>query len=120
MNMTVGDIFDKWSILRMKVRLLGEDSDEYARFSQEVTSLFKIEFLPDVADLIEANSKIWVLESDIRNGKDMPLEEVGRRALQIRDINGTRIVAKNTISAIFGDYQDTKVNHASERSNLEN
>lgn len=120
MNMTVGDIFDKWSILRMKVRLLGEDSDEYARYSQEVTKLFKIEFLPDVADLIEANSKIWILESDIRNGKNMHLKEVGQRALQIRDINQMRIEAKNTINAIFGDYQEIKINHASERSNLEN
>jgi hypothetical protein len=118
MKMTVGDIFDKWSILRMKFKLSDDVSVEYDDIRREVAvkekDFYKIQEY--VFDLIEANSKIWILESDIRNGKDMPLEEVGRRALQIRDINKMRIEAKNKINEIFGDYQEIKVNHASERT----
>ncbi len=116
MNMTVGDIFDKWSILGMKVRELSQDLEEYEKYNKEAQELFNVSFIIQVADLVRANQKIWTLESDIRNGKDMPLEEVGRRALQIRDINRMRIEAKNKINEIFGDYQEIKVNHASERT----
>jgi len=114
--MTVGDLFDKWSILRMKSRLIGEGLDEHFAVLNEIQQFDFSKINLYVFDLIEANSKIWILESDIRNGKDMPLEEVGRRALQIRDINRMRIEAKNKINEIFGDYQEIKINHASERT----
>ena len=75
-----------------------------------------------IADLIDrlciANIKISILESDIRKGKEdeLGLEEVGRRALQIRDINGERVALKNTLKDIFKDgYQDIKVKHRSSK-----
>lgn len=74
-----------------------------------------------VADLIDrlciANIKISILESDIRQGKEdeLGLEEVGRRALEIRDINRERVALKNTLKEIFGDgFKDIKVKHGSE------
>jgi len=108
MKMTVGDIFDKWSILRMKARVLDNIGDEYIEIKKEIER-YDTGIFDSMADLIEANSKIWILEADIRNGKDMPLEEVGKRALQIRDINKMRIEAKNKINKIFGDYQERKI-----------
>jgi hypothetical protein len=117
----------------MKARLLGEMTEEFKKYDDWVVVELRNSICAEaegdskscihiswIADIIEANTRIWILESDIRNGKDMPLEEVGRRALQIRDINRMRIEAKNKINEIFGDYQEIKVNHASERSNLEN
>jgi len=75
-----------------------------------------------IADLIDrlciANIKISILESDIRKGKEdeLGLEEVGRRALQIRDINGERVALKNTLKDIFKDgFTDIKVKHRSSR-----
>lgn len=111
MKMTVGDVADKWTILRMKVRLSEESREEFEAYEAEFD---RFKYPPDIlADLIEANSKIWVLESEIRNGRDLPLEEVGRRALMIRDFNKLRIEAKNRINEIFGEYKEYKVNHAS-------
>lgn len=108
MKMTVGDMFDKWSILRMKVRLLDSICDEYIEIKKEIKQ-YDTGYFDSLADLIEANSKIWILEADIRNGKDMPLEEVGKRALQIRDINKMRVDAKNKINKIFGEYLEIKI-----------
>jgi hypothetical protein len=73
-----------------------------------------------IADLIDrlciCNIKISILESDIRKGKEaeLGLEEVGRRALEIRDINRERVALKNELKRIFGDgFKDIKVNHRS-------
>jgi hypothetical protein len=113
MKVSIGDIFDKWSILRMKVKLSEDVREEYEEYVKELAG---IPLNDSVFDLIEINSKMWILEADIRNGKEMPLEEVGKRALQIRDLNKIRIEAKNKINEIFGDYQEIKINHASERT----
>jgi len=74
-----------------------------------------------IADLIDrlciANIKISILEADIRQGKEneLGLEEVGRRALQIRNINRERVALKNNLKEIFQDgFQDIKVKHGSE------
>lgn len=74
-----------------------------------------------IADLFDrlciANIKISILESDIRKGKEaeLGLEEVGRRALEIRDINKERVALKNALKDIFQDgFKDIKVKHRSE------
>ncbi len=74
-----------------------------------------------IADLIDrlciANIKISILEADIRQGKEVELglEEVGRRALKIRDINRERVALKNALKDIFNDgFKDFKVKHGSE------
>jgi len=111
LKVSIGDIADKWTILRMKVRLSEESRFEFNDYNAEFNkNPVPLDLL---ADLIEANAKIWALESDIRNGRELPLEEVGRRALMIRDINKQRIEAKNKINELFGDYKEHKVNHAS-------
>jgi hypothetical protein len=43
----------------------------------------------------------------------MPLEEVGKRALEIRDHNKLRIAAKREIDIFYGHAPDVKVEHAS-------
>jgi hypothetical protein len=56
------------------------------------------------------------MEADIRQGKDnlLNLEEVGRRALGIRNINKFRIRIKNEIvEKTNKGFKDIKVNHGS-------
>lgn len=65
------------------------------------------------------NNKIWHLEAEIRNGKEgkLGLEEIGRRALQIRNLNKERIAIKNEINRRFDKdnyFEETKINHISE------
>lgn len=63
------------------------------------------------------NLKIARLEADIRDGKEgvLGLEEVGRRALAIRDLNGTRHACIAALNAILDPTapRDIKVDHAS-------
>lgn len=76
-----------------------------------------------LAELVERlfiiDHRIWELEADIREGKEnsLGLEEVGRRALKIRDLNKQRIGVKNEINKRFDPenfYEEYKVKHSSE------
>jgi hypothetical protein len=70
-----------------------------------------------IEKLIEINGKIWDLESDIRKGKEkeLGLEEVGRRAIEIRGFNKIRVGYKNEMVNLYGEgFEDIKMNHASE------
>lgn len=67
--------------------------------------------------LHEVNGRIWDLEADIRAGLDqkLGLEEIGRRAIKIREMNKERIAIKNEISSLAGcGFQEVKKNHISE------
>ena len=68
-------------------------------------------------DLYIVNGKIWDLETDIRLGKEnkLGLEEVGRRALKIRDLNKERVELKNKIVRVVGfGFMEKKIRHTSE------
>ena len=73
--------------------------------------------LGDLVDrLTIVNNRIWHKESAIRSGKEqeLGLEEVGRRALEIRDLNAERIALKNALNELSGEgFKDVKVDHVS-------
>jgi hypothetical protein len=56
------------------------------------------------------------MESDIRKGLDdnLGLEEIGRRAIKIRETNKIRVSIKNEISRkTKSGFEDVKINHIS-------
>ena len=114
-EMSPGEVADRYTILRMKVVKAPGLMTEFAKYSNEVIILNeKHNIWPMLLVLMEMNAKIWMLEADIRNGKEMPLEEVGRRALAIRDFNKHRVQAKAYIDSLIGFTPDVKVDHASQ------
>lgn len=65
-------------------------------------------------ELYSINGQIWDLEADIRQGKNIALDEVGRRAISIREHNKIRVGIKNKIIKIIKKgYPDIKINHGS-------
>lgn len=117
--MTPGEMFDRFTILLRKNHF---DSNTYNKQVQEYKKLMKdwglpIELIESLCLLQMINTDIWNLESDIRKGKEGKLgnEEVGRRALAIRDINNKRIEMVNKLNILFGvDQQEKKYEHASQ------
>lgn len=122
MEMPLAEVLDRLSILKLKVERINEphlkkelESFNYAieEFKNRGT-IIKDEWLNE---LYKINSKIWSLEADIRKGKEneIGLEEVGRRAILIRNLNRERVALKNKIIEETGiEFKDVKVNHASE------
>jgi len=128
MEMPLSEILDRHSILRLKLeRLSPQQKDaeplinkEFAAYEaalqqfRERGVLIKSEWLDS---LYYINGSVWHLEADIRQGKEaqLGLEEVGRRAILIRDWNKKRIAVKNLIAQETGlGFKEIKINHASE------
>ena len=120
MKMPIGEILDRYSIaILKKERASAENQQEIEDLTQEIESYKETheEFINEKVDkLIEINGMIWDLESDIRKGREgeLGLEEVGRRAIKIREFNKIRVGYKNDVVEVFGEgYKDIKMNHAS-------
>ncbi len=122
MEMPLAEVLDRLSILKLKIERINEEhlkkeQDAFNNAIQEFKNKgikLKEEWLEE---LYKINSKIWYLEADIRKGKenDLGLEEVGRRAIEIRNLNRERVAMKNKIIEETGiGFKDVKINHASE------
>lgn len=118
MQYPIADLIDRYTIELLKnQRANAENQLQLKILKIEIDSLPNQEEIQlYLSALYTFNGSIWDLESDIRKGKEgiLGLEEVGRRALAIRDLNGHRILAKNKIAQLVGEYGEKKYNHASE------
>lgn len=114
----IGELVDKLSILSRKI-YFGEEVaiSEHRHVEQLITRAgLPGKLLTNVIRLSMMNSEIWNLEHEMRKVAEGPgqfsLEEVGRRAIKIRDLNRKRIEYKNEINALLGiTFRETKVNH---------
>jgi hypothetical protein len=119
MKMPISEILDRYSIaILKKERANADNQKEINDLDGEIQSYREINDIIDsyIEKLILINGKIWDLESDIRKGKEgeLGLEEVGRRAIKIREFNKVRVSYKNEVVELFGEgYKDIKMNHCS-------
>lgn len=127
--MPLSEIIDRYSILTLKkerlvhqltpndkkvidnqLEIMDFEIDSYFGVKKQVINSFK-------NILKEINGSIWTLESDIREGKEgkLGIEEVGQRALKIRDLNKIRVFVKNEILKLFNEkeFVEFKGDHAS-------
>ena len=114
--MPISEIADRYSIALLKSeRIENVDlSDELMTYKKELNKYKDIS--PFIDRLYKINGEIWDLESDIRKGKEklMGLEEVGRRAILIREKNKIRVGIKNEMVEKYEEgFKDIKMNHAS-------
>ena len=128
----VGDMIDKISILYRKTQRDPKGSrEEFEALINELKTPTTIlprmpqtqtnaALINAIIALCDANYSIWELESDIRTlgpeaTNKLGLEEIGRRALKIRDYNKKRIEAKNIINDLTKTgFVDKKVDHRSQ------
>lgn len=118
MQFSIGEILDRLSICQLKAQRTDLDC------SKELDLLWEALSIVDVGNsssqylgfLKIVNGAIWDLESDLRRGKEgeLGLEEVGRRAIKIRDLNSIRVFLKNEVNQKFNSgFQEIKKDHAS-------
>ena len=118
--MTIGEFLDRLSIQIHKVQKIGPECyPEFVKLTEELlleTPADKFEeVIKGIRELYKINGEIWSLESDLRQGKEgkLGLKEVGKRAIQIRDLNNKRIAEQNRLIEIFGGFKNIKKDHAS-------
>lgn len=132
MLMPLADILDRCSICFLKKNLGKVNVDEELIALEQAAVKYSSDVFTIASDGTEVpsmnyrirdwilrltmyNALIWSLESDIRSGKEglLGLEEIGRRALKIRDYNAHRVEIKKEIAAAVGEYVEIKTDHAS-------
>jgi hypothetical protein len=67
------------------------------------------------------HNQIWNLEWQLKSGVEhlLPLDEIGRRAIAIRDWNNRRITYKNSIAELFSlKMREIKTDHLSDPEQL--
>lgn len=121
--MPICELCDRLTIAQLKMSRLpdGEINKEELQAQINYYSLgidpFNEELRRLIFELQSINGKMWDAEYDIRKGldADLGLEEIGRRALAIRNLNRERIAVKNKITDLVGqpEFKDCKMNHAS-------
>ena len=111
MKMPLSEIIDRYTITLLKSERTDEDvSEELTAYKKEIPDGDSVNTFID--RMYEINGKIWDTEGDIRRGIDMPLEEVGRLALIVRDINQVRNGIKGEIVDEFAEgFKEIKVNY---------
>ncbi|MDO8521805.1 MAG: hypothetical protein Q7S08_00770 [bacterium] len=126
LKLPLHETVDRLSITELKLERL-KGNKNYASFEREYAFYSKVvdAFRRDgidvkqewIADMKTANGRVWDRESAIRQGKEgeFGLEEMGRRTLELRDIQmQERIPAKNKVAfAINAPFYEvkTEANH---------
>ena len=127
MKMPIGEIFDRYTIVKLKNERLENGTeivDQLELYENEIKKLIgKLSKRKQVVarqlllELTRINSIIWDLEKDLRDGfeNQLRLEEIGRTAIKIRNYNGFRVRAKNDLYDLFDQpiFREIKINHIS-------
>ncbi len=117
MKMPLSEILDRYTITKLKSERTNEDVfDELRTYKTEIDNPDYIERSSQIVSFIDRlygiNGQLWDTEKNIRNGVDMPLDEVGRLALKVRDLNCKRNEIKAEIVEAFAEgFKEIKINY---------
>lgn len=123
------ELIDRLCIARVKFERTGggnqDELDWYeARYQELIADLLPNQLTQlqnDIAEITKIHNKIWDLEWQLKSGVEhlLELDEIGRRAIAIRDWNNRRITYKNSIAALFGlKLREIKTDHLSDPEQL--
>lgn len=100
------ELVDRYSIAKLKYQKLQNNQDEVKFYEEQINKFNLDDIQEDLNQLIEVHRRIWDMEDDFKKcvvEKKYPLDEIGRRAILIRDINIERYALKNKIAEKLND-----------------
>lgn len=127
MDVKPGDLVDKWTILRMKLRMQPGNAKilglciAHGTVAEQVLEIGD----PNLLDLVEINAKIWMLESMIAKIRAMPMPDLrmaGEVAMEITQLNKLRqesIKRINEIGELNAEVKSPKEDLANGESKVE-
>lgn len=118
------ELIDRLCIARVKFeRTSGGNQDELdwyeAHYKELIANLSPAQLAQlqnDIAEITLIHNRIWDLEWQLKSGVEhlLDLDEIGRRAIAIRDWNHKRIAYKNSIAELFNlKMREIKTDHLS-------
>ena len=115
-SLTIGEFIDQLCIVSKKAlcSIPGAQAELDLMMDWCVDAGIDGDFILAIIRLAQTNLSIWDLEHSVRNAAEgsIPLSEVGRRAIMIRNSNKTRVYYKNSLDQ--GRRVEEKMKHISE------
>ena len=112
------ELLDRLAIARVKWRRTQANGDELQYYEEQAQQFNMDQACCDaMKELENIHDTIWNLEKELKSGREqeLPLEEIGRRAIAIRDHNNRRIKYKNLLAERVGcSIREIKKEHLSE------
>ena len=112
------ELVDRYTIARVKYeKTTGANQAELDFYQAQINQLDVYAIQAELFILEDIHRRIWALEDDFKKCKldGVDLAEIGRRALEIRDINNLRVTYKNSIAEKCNDaVKEIKQDHTSE------
>jgi hypothetical protein len=117
MMFPIVELVDRLLIAQIKFEKSLDNKAELDWYTNQCNELDLTKISKDLDELKNIHLEIWDLEADLKSFKEknQSLEEIGRRAIMIRDLNHQRILLKNRMAEILGcRVREIKHDHASE------
>jgi hypothetical protein len=108
------ELVDRYCIAKLKFEKLGNNHEELEFYTDQLKDLDLKIIKDDLDKLFNVHKAVWELEDDFKKyrvEKKFSLEEVGRRALHVRDIMEDRYRLKNVIADKLNDPVKEKKNY---------
>ena len=117
MKFPVIELVDRLAIAEIKWQRTQANREEIEWYQQQMQQ-FDISLVAhDLQRLQGIHNAIWELEKELKSGQEhkISLEEIGRRAIEIRNLNNQRIHLKNQMAEKLNcPVREIKKEHASE------
>jgi hypothetical protein len=111
------ELIDRLAIAEVKFQRTGANEQELAWYKNQAIHIDLDKIVNEYEDLKRIHNEIWNLEAELKSGReaDLALEEIGRRAIAIRDHNNKRVALKNAIAEKLNcPVREIKKEHLSE------
>jgi hypothetical protein len=111
------ELVDRLAIAEIKFKRTKANEDELLWYMNEAIRIDLTKIVDEYEDLKRIHDEIWELEAELKTGREaeLSLEEIGRRAIAIRDHNNKRVKLKNTMAEKLNcSVREIKKDHLSE------
>ena len=117
MKFPVIELVDRLAIAEIKWQRTHANQDELAWYQEQMQNFDSSLIAQNMQQLRNVHNSIWELEKELKSGQEHKLsfEEIGRRAIEIRNLNNKRIQLKNQMAETLNcPVREIKKDHASE------
>jgi hypothetical protein len=94
------ELVDRLAIAEVKFKRTKANEEELLWYMNQSLRIDLAEIVDEYEELKRIHDEIWELEAELKTGREaeLGLEEIGRRAIAIRDHNNKRVALKNKIA----------------------
>ena len=111
------ELVDRLAIAEVKFQRTKANEQELLWYMNQSLRIDLTQIVNEYEDLRRIHDEIWELEAELKTGREaeLSLEEIGRRAIAIRDHNNKRIKLKNSMAEKLNcSVREIKKDHLSE------